>query len=491
MSQHVYSQKDINGIIVSDTSNFRIIKVWGNHYERGYALGYLDGDRMLNLYKNYIIPALSQQGVDTLKKYIQEEKHFVIQQKYHIEAEGMVEGIIDAGHSAEDLNKYDILAANTFFDFIGFISKEKNSSFGCSSLMNWGDATLGTDLNGASVISRHVDWTPNIHLINSSSVVAHIPQEEDEQAWIMIGFAGQMSALSGINSSSLAVFHHSLSDFYGTALKNKVYEPVWFTTRNALEVMDYNSDNVTNTNDLRDAVAQNISGYANGSILCAVSNTDITFDSLTAIVIESACFEPYHTYRYNDFDDLIPGDNLYAANSSVKRNDMHNYEPRYMNIVNNIGDGTLIDDDINWTLMKEYSNSSSHNIQFMQYIPNRNILNISVADIDHYAYQKEPVSIYIDTLFVIPAVNKVEDKESEIFRIFPNPVLKNKKVNIEIDGMDCNSVQIIDVQGKFIEEMNVSEFKNKIQLNLDLERGVYFIRFCNKNNLKLKKLIVL
>ncbi|HDQ16134.1 MAG TPA: hypothetical protein ENN45_03655 [Bacteroidetes bacterium] len=33
------------GVIVSDTGNITLIKVWGNHFERGYASGYLLADK--------------------------------------------------------------------------------------------------------------------------------------------------------------------------------------------------------------------------------------------------------------------------------------------------------------------------------------------------------------------------------------------------------------------------------------------------------------
>jgi len=446
---------------------------------------------MINLYENYIVPTLGQQGIDTLKKYILEEKHFLIPQKYHIEAQGIADGISDAGYIVEDFTYLDVLAANTFFDFIGFLSKSNRKSFGCSSLADWGDATASTELNGASVISRHVDWQPNSFLKSSNTIVAHIPSEEDEQPWIMIGFSGQISALSGVNNSSMAVFHHSLADFSGTALKNKAYEPVWFTARNALEMYDYNSDGKFNTNDLRDAVKMNLNGYANGSLLFAACETDENFDSLTALVCESACLEPYHTFRYNDYDDLVPGDNLYAANGSIKRNNIQNYEPRYMNIVNNIGDGTLIDDSDNWVLMRDFSNSSSYNIQFMQFIPGSHILKLSVADDQYYAYQKEPVVFLIDSLFEIPQIIDMDEVSSASLKLFPNPVKYGGCIRFMHPMMHNAEIEIIDMKGAVRMQVKLLKFEQTLNLNDDLKKGIYFLKITCSDKVFTNKLVIL
>ncbi len=41
--------------------------------------------------------------------------------------------------------------------------------------MSWGDATIGTCLDGKSVISRHLDWTPDPAITENQAIVIHIP----------------------------------------------------------------------------------------------------------------------------------------------------------------------------------------------------------------------------------------------------------------------------------------------------------------------------
>lgn len=485
----VFSQ-EVNGVIVADTSNFKIIKVWGTHYERGYALGYLDGDGFINVLDKYIKPALGSY-YNVLRTYIEQDTKFLISENYKIEAQAMADGIIDAGYAnASEVDNIDVLATNCFIDFFGYFNSKNNIPMGCSSLMSWGDATSSTDLGGKSVISRHLDWTPDPYLLGNSRIIAHIPEETDEQPWAQIGFAGLMSALSGINNSGLALFQHVLDDVSGQASKTSVYEPIWFTTRNVLEKADYNEDGQNDVNDLRDAMLSNRSGYASGVIISALSPASFSEDTLIALVAESACTEPYHSFRTNTYDDLIPGDNLYTANESIIRNNANNYSPRYDSIVANIGDGTLISSEKNWNLMAEHSNAGSGNIHFMQFIPDDRILKLSVTDNDNYAYQKEAVCIWIDTLFTIPTTSINEIYGSKEISIFPNPCFGNININFASVNNEIVYVSIYNSIGKIVKTAKFLVKSNEINITLNLSGGIYFAKLNTRRNTYCEKIII-
>ncbi len=81
--------------------------------------------------------------------------------------------------------------------------------------MNWGEATVGTDLDGCSVISRHADDVLIPVIVNNAVIVIHIPSEEDLQPWLLIGYAGDMAPYSGISSSGLSIFSTVLDDQSG------------------------------------------------------------------------------------------------------------------------------------------------------------------------------------------------------------------------------------------------------------------------------------
>ena len=196
-----YSQTQINGELVADTLNFKVLKVWGTHYERGFAYGYLVGDQMIDLYGNYLLPMFGSY-INLARQVIEDGEDIAIDSIYVNEAKRIVAGIDSANYENKvNFDYIDVLLSNSFLDIFGLMKvRNKNIiSPGCSALMSWGDATVSTDLDGESVISRHVDWSEHEAVIRNQIVVAHIPAEEDEQNWIMIGFAGQISALSGVN----------------------------------------------------------------------------------------------------------------------------------------------------------------------------------------------------------------------------------------------------------------------------------------------------
>jgi hypothetical protein len=483
-----YSQENINGKLVCDTSGFKIIKVWGSHYERGYAYGFLAGDGMIDLYKNYIEPMFGSY-MTVAKQYIEEGENIYISEKYQTEAKGLIDGCTAAGFNTEELDYLDLLVCNSFLDFYGFVKSENRDfdSPGCSALMSWGDATINTSLNGKSVISRHVDWTLNNSLKNNQIVVINIPSEEDEQPWIMIGFTGLISALSGVNDNGLASFMHSLSDVNEDAIPGSGYEPIWFANRKALEQLDYNSDGYNNVNDIKDALLSNVCGYSKASIISCVSTSQSNDDELIALVAELACKEPFHSFRTNSYEDLIPGDNLYAANNSIVRNNANSYCSRYNNVVANIGDGIEIDAEINWQILADYSHSSN-NMQMMQYIPEDRILKLSVTEGTGLAYTKEPVVMSIDSLFTIPT-GRIEENYQPDFKVFPNPSTGNVNIENKFKNENLTEINIYNVSGSKIKTIyaDIQEYKTTISL----EKGIYIIEMKTEKYVVYKKVVVL
>ncbi|MFH0867030.1 MAG: T9SS type A sorting domain-containing protein [Bacteroidota bacterium] len=476
LSVKTFSQQ-VNGVIVSDTGNIIVVKVWGTHYERGFATGYLLAEHIVDIYVNYIKPAFGSL-LPTAKTVIQQGIHIRIDSVYHVEAQGVYDGVDSAGYSASGMDYIDVLVANAFLDLQGlYMFKEVKLKMGCSSLMDWGTATAGTDLDGKSVIARHLDWSNVAAVVNNQAVIIHFPSETDEQPWAMIGFAGQMSALSGINNDGLGVFQHMMSDFSGTALMNMGYEPVWFSMRKALEKKDFNNDGLHDMSDIKDAIAANANGYADGYIITALAPSATGFDSLTAMVAEVAPSAPLITFRTNTYPDSIPDDNLYAANYEIKRNNHLHFCSRYYRTKNGLSDGTFISSADNWQIMRDSSNSGTGNIQFMQFIPEWRQLKLSVYKSSLPAYLYSPGIYYLDDLFNNTVIITGSDDEN-IFQVFPNPasdkifvkvdLAKHTHVNVSLYSISGNKhIQFVDEiipPGDNIYSIDVSKLLNGIYI---------------------------
>lgn len=367
----------VNGEIIADTNNLVVIKVWGTHYERGYAHGYLLGDKIRDILFGYLIPHFGS-DYQYARTLVTNGQDLIIDSLYQVEAKAMIEGMSDAGFNISDMDYVDILVGSCVSDLYGYISK-KSGGPGCSCLLDWGDATSGTMLAGKSIIARFADWGSIIPaIVNNAAMIIHIPSEPGLQPWLIVGYAGEMvPSGGGVNQGGLSMYKNAMSDYSGMAIPGSKYAPYHFTMRKILETDDFNGDGAHNTMDAIDGFNANSQGYPVGKIIPVIARWDPESDSNTAMVVEIAPTSPTHTYRFNSYEDKIPGDNLYAANSQIARNNARNYCARYNRISSHIGDGTNVSIQKNKELMTTQSYNGC-NYVFIQHVPELDLLKVSV-----------------------------------------------------------------------------------------------------------------
>ena len=273
-----------------------------------------------------------------------------------------------------------------------------------------------------------------------------------------------------------------MSDFVGLPTHGLGYEPVWLTMRKAIEKTDYNNDGENNTGDIHDAINENQMGFADGFIVTALSSSNSGTDDLVALVAEVAPQNPLITFRSNSYGDNIPGDNLYAANFEIKRNNSNHYCPRYYAVINAIGDGTNIGSEENWQIMRDNSNGATGNIQFMQFIPELDFFRITVYRDGSPAYLKPAMDFSISELFDLQVGVSSQIRNNEI-KLFPNPVRNKLKVKFPLEyiGKDFT---VFSMGGKSILHGIIeNEF-----LYLETENilpGVYLFKIDNAKGTKL------
>lgn len=474
--------QEVKGIIISDTANLTVIKIWGSHEERGFAYGYLLGEEISNMVTGYMLPSFGTHMEDA-RQLVIEGKDLRFDSVFVAESMAVVEGMDAAGTNYANIDYIDGLVFNAFLDIVKLLGMTTEKP-GCSSLMSWGDATAGTDLDGRSVISRHLDWSPHPVIIQNQVMAIHVPSEPDEQPWVMVGFAGQMSVLSGFNAN-MAVFQHMMSDFTGVSNHGVEFEPVWLTLRKAIEKVDFNNDGQHNTMDVWDAVAVNQTGYADGYILTALAPSTAGADSLIALVAEVAPQEPYITFRSNAYPDDIPGDNLYAANYEIRRNNHNHYCSRYYAVMNALDEGLGIGSEENWQIMRDNSNGATGNIQFMQFIPETDMFRITVHRNGAPAYQQEPVDFVVSELLYHPVGIDVSSFKNGL-HLYPNPVSDFLCVDVFIPFSNYN-YSICNLYGKKMLNGKLNGSTGKIEL-YSLPSGIYFFKMGESRVVKFIKL---
>ena len=90
------------------------------------------------------------------------------------------------------------------------------------------------------------------------------------------------------------------------------------------------------------------------------------------------------------------------------------------------------------------------------------------------------IYVYVDFPY------NVESPNNDNYKIFPNPV--NDKINIISNSIDIEKVQILDVTGKIVKQLETKQLNN-ISIDIsDLKKGIYFIKINNSSPIKIIKI---
>ncbi len=491
------AQIQVNGTIESDTNNLQIVKVWGNHYERGFAYGYLLGSEINQVFNSYLKPQFGAY-YSIARDMIAQGQDLHIDTIYQYEAKAIAAGMDSAGTNVTHMDYIDLLVCNSFLDIAKLMGQKMG--MGCSSLLSWGNATNGTSLDGMASISRHLDWTKNPILINNQVLLVHLPSEENLQNWAGIGFAGMFSVLSGFNQH-VGVFQHMMDDFNGTSPSGQAYEPIWFSLRKAIEHFDYNLDGHHDVLDVQSALAENQQGYAEGYLISALAANTSGQNERVALIAELAPTEPFLTFRNNSYADSIPGDNLYTANYQIARDSAYHFCNRYNQVVSALGNGTQLDDQAQWVLMRDHSHLA-HNLQFMQFVPEKDLFRMANIEGFTSAYLLDSVDYSIQAL-LSPSLQLEESTLSSTeWLLYPNPTADIVHLSIHKAWKGELILSLRNSEGKLLHQQTLSGKPESISdlhpssemlsVNIDLSpypSGLYYLELSTLNGSNMKALL--
>jgi hypothetical protein len=485
---------EVNGF-VTQIEDKKIIKVWGTHSERGYAQGYLLAEGIMEVFDDYMIGQMlygQASAYNSLRTFF--EGYFTVEDKYLEEAEGVIQGIAAAGISIEseflnrDIDATDILICNSVPDLSTANAALFSPDFqgGCSSFTSWGESTQETELNGSLVITRYLDWSSSPILHDNSIMIIHEPSEEDEQPWLSFGFAGFFAALSGINSSGVAVFQN-MGYADGRTLDH-TFQPINLTTRSAIEKLDYNNDGSSNIFDVQSALNDNGSFF--GAIIQAAT---FATEETPAAVFEINDELGLETRLVSDNTQIV-GNNL-AATNHMRKLVTGEYCIRYECLVNALNDDPQISMESNWDIM-ENACSVAHNVHAIQYNPASGTVRWASTNSEEIACEQTPTTFNLDDL-----LNLVVDNEDEVVEykqnvnIYPNPFNPTTNIAFSLTNASDVSVDFFDVKGRKVDSilsMNYPSGENLVQWNADhLSSGVYFAKINIDNRTQISKKIVL
>ncbi len=476
-----------------------VLTVWGTHYERGYAQGYLAGDGIKAMFDDYMIAYLCYGSAFMYGLFRAEYVgSYTVDADYVDEANGMVAGMIDAGVSlynntlGRNVDVTDLLACNAIIDIGQALGL---TSIACSSLSSWGTSTADDPtLAGNHIITRHLDWTKHPALRENAILIVQLPSESDEQAWLSMTCPGFMGSLSGINESGVGAFLNMGNNSVGSA--GAPYHPILLSVRNGVEAADYDGSGECTPDDVVRAIEDK--SRFGGYIVHATKNEGT---GSRPLVIEC---NNQNGVAVRDLSDntIVPGENLLATNHFRVL-----YAPvfcdRYQGVVSELNASTAISPERSWQVMADEAGSFSSNIQAMQYIESEGRLAWALDTATEPAYMQEPTVFDLNELFDTGSGIEESARLALLHQNRPNPFNPRTDIAYTIPAGAASSrvtVKVYDVAGRLVKRLvdadrtpgtHTVTWDGREEDGGDVASGVYFCRITWNGESETRPMVVL
>ncbi|HOC94584.1 MAG TPA: T9SS type A sorting domain-containing protein [Candidatus Cloacimonadota bacterium] len=454
-----------------------ILQVWGSHYERGVAQGYLTAAGALNVFDQFYYAMFALSNADNynylLNYYLE---HFDVDSRFQSEAQGMIAGMQQSGadifHSGlqRNLDANDLMLANAFLDmnFLRRAFTDQDLRLGCASLSSWGVATQQDSLlAGASVLTRWLDWTPLEVLISQPLLVVHHPSEPDEQKWMGFGVPGFLGALTAISESGTWASlnlgnYHDASNYDGL-------DPVMFDLRRGVERLDYDSSGSPDALDLFASISGGT--HLSGSIIHAMTeNSALTLHA----VIETN--NSGTVMRYPADNGNLPDGHL-AATNHFRLLTFPTCCTRYANIVDSLTQNPHLTAKRQWRVLAGAAGRED-NLTALQFTPSTGAILWASATTGEPAYQRPAITLDANELFSysVSAEDELAPPLSASLLCHPNPLRAGKALNIR-SGRPLRQLRVYNLRGQLVLSRELQARRGTLTLDLPgLSSGIYLLR---------------
>lgn len=468
-----------------------ILQVWGTHYERGHAQGYLLGNAVLSVFNEFYYPMVAISN-PTFYAYLLNyyQTHFDTDPRMLSEAQGLISGMQEAGvslyHSGlqRNLDAQDLLLVNAVVDMLQVrrAFADDDLELGCASLSSWGVSTQQDSLlAGASVITRFLDWSQNSALIANPLLVVHHPAETDEQDWLSFAFPGLIGALSAISESGTAAFINTGNDHSATNFQG--LDPILFDLRRGIERLDYNSSGSSDALDLVSALSGGT--HLTGSI---IHNLSENAAGIIPVVVETN--NGGTVTRYYNQNGNLPGNHLAATNHFRVLSGLVCCT-RYANIQDSLNANPNMTAKRQWEVLSGAAGLET-NLSALQYIPSTGQILWSSATLALPAYQIPGLILNASDLFSYTVANADELLPQAIpaLSLYPNPLSGNGALHLK-STQAMRALKLYNLRGQLLFSQELGNAKGDLELSLPrLSSGLYLLNFTQTDGVRIRKKLV-
>jgi len=248
-----------------EKEGFTIIRVWGSHYEMGFAEGHFIAPKLKDLIEKYVlqqIPPLFWNAARAAYPTL-----FTEPSEIQEELRGFIDGAVASGEDiyleplGRNVDILDLKVANTIADL-------STVDYFCSSFSAFGEATQDSELDGALAISRNLDWAAwndedPFLLSRDTFILVRRPSEPGYQPTVAITYPGFVGCLSCINQAGVGAFMNQGNNDLPQFLRiwnDGPYVPVVYAVREGLESADFNGDMISTADDVIEALQDKFYG---------------------------------------------------------------------------------------------------------------------------------------------------------------------------------------------------------------------------------------
>ena len=460
-----------------------ILQVWGNHFERGHAQGYLLGGPILDIFQYYYQNATNSDPDDYNYMWNYFQEHFDTDTRMLSEVQGMISGMQEAGtelyHTGlqRNLGAEDILLVNALADMqqMRNATSENDLEFGCASLASWGISTQQDSLlAGASVITRFWDWIRNSTLIANPLLVVHHPSESDEQKWMGFTYPGLIGPLSAINEANTWASLNNGNNH--TATHYQGLDPILFDLRRGIEQLDFNSDGSSDALDLIASIGGGL--HLMGAIIHTLSENSA---GLIPVVIETN--NSGTVTRYYDQNGNLPGNHL-AATNHFRQLISPTWCTRYAHIQDSLNVDHNISAERQWRVLSGAA-GVSFNLTALQFIPSTGQILWASATAALPAYQAPAISLSVPVLFNFstPVADENIPAAQFSFSCHPNPLPANTALKLQ-STQPLQICVLHNIRGQKVFERDLSG-KTEVEISFaHLPAGVYLLSLESRSGIR-------
>ncbi|MCK4548227.1 MAG: hypothetical protein KAW17_12400 [Candidatus Eisenbacteria sp.] len=388
----------VNGALQVENGQ-RILRLWGNHFEMGYAHGFLMAGEIVRLVDEYFIGVQWQPWTYTHTIRPTVEEFFVLPPEYQEELEAMLKGIVDSGVSTylesveRDLDLLDLHTANCYLDFLHWL---------CSSVSAWGEMTEDDPLlAGATAIVRNFEYPlgPDALLAVYSLLIAFDPSSPDEKQWVSVTWPGIIGCVSCMNEDGIGHTMNSGDNILPADPEPQSVTSLWLTIRDAIENIDENGDGRESVDDVIYAIDRD--QRLGGTLAHIFSPFEIGQKQDPVVLVESDFYNYVIRRGTNNLDcqRYIYSEHCLAVmNQSRLLHGCRTADGRYAKMADSLNAGLHVDTEKLWRMERVISYPTT--VQAMLFRPNLRDLLVAFGDsVDTNAFDCPRVHWTWDALF--------------------------------------------------------------------------------------------